>query len=78
VPVLAANLTALPEIGGAAAVYCNPYNLDEVADRILMLAKDSGRRRAMVEDGYQNVKRFTWDRVMQSVSAEITALGQDR
>jgi ribonuclease HII len=40
VPVIAANATSLPEVAGDAAIYCDPFSVDDIAR---CMAADAGR-----------------------------------
>ncbi len=44
-PVLASAFSAVPEVCENAALYTNPYSVDEIASRILMLEDDAIHRR---------------------------------
>jgi len=40
-PVATSNLSSMPEVGGNAALYFNPYNIEDMADKINMLLRDN-------------------------------------
>lgn len=56
------GVSSLPEVAGDAAVYVNPDNYDEAARALADILNDDDRRRQLVEKGFENVKRFSWDR----------------
>lgn len=62
VPVLNSNLSCMPEVGGEGAYYVDPYNIDEIADRLVRVATDSKLRQLLIRKGLDNVKRFSWKR----------------
>ena len=39
-PVLTSNITSLPEVCGNAAAYCDPYNVDDIAEKLSRLLTD--------------------------------------
>ena len=50
-PVLAANLSAIPEVCAEAALYFNPYDKAEIVNRILQLIHSSELRNSLIEKG---------------------------
>ena len=61
VPVLASNGSALPETGGDGAFYVDPYDEGAIARGMTELLNDPARREELVQKGFQNVKRFSWE-----------------
>ena len=49
-PVLAANTSCLPEVCGDAAVYVNPYDVADVAEKVETLLKDESLRQVLVPE----------------------------
>ncbi len=60
VPVICSDLSSLPEVVGKAALKVNPENYTEVARNLESLINDENRKKSMVLDGYENIKRFSW------------------
>ncbi len=60
--VLTSNVSSLPEVGGDAAEYVNPYDVDDISAEMTKLLKDNEYREALVEKGYLNAKQFSWER----------------
>jgi glycosyltransferase involved in cell wall biosynthesis len=67
VPVLAGNLTALPEVGGDAAFYCDPYSVDSIKEGILHVLDDPTLRFTMIEKGFSRAEKFNWDKTAQGL-----------
>jgi glycosyltransferase involved in cell wall biosynthesis len=67
VPVLASNVSSLPEVGGDAVLYCDPYDPRDIAVGITRLL-DPETARGLIERGRARVTEFTWERT-------ATALG---
>lgn len=62
-PVVASDLPICREICGEAALYFNPLNPEELAQRILLLRGDSRLREELSEKGRRRaVERFDWAR----------------
>lgn len=60
VPVLAARATSLPEVAGDAAVYCDPFNVDDMVAGLQQLATDAALRERLAAVGLERAARFTW------------------
>ena len=62
-PVLSSNAGSLPEVGGDAALYFDPKNEDEFVALIDSILTDVGvDRDSMIQKGFKNCKRFSWDK----------------
>lgn len=61
VPVLAGNLTSLPEIGGEAALYCNPLDEESIKNGLKTILSDEELRKSLIEKGLERAKQFDWD-----------------
>lgn len=60
-PVITSNISSLPEAGGDAAVYCNPEDVDDIAQQITRVISDEQLRKSMVEKGKAQIKKFSWE-----------------
>ncbi len=61
VPVIASNVTSLPEIAGEAALMCNPESVQEVAQKMKALENDHDLYNGLVKKGLDRSKLFNWD-----------------
>jgi len=61
-PILAGNLTSLPEVGGDAAIYVDPFDISSIKDGLIRIATDEDLRNKLIESGRERAKNFTWDR----------------
>ncbi|MEQ1541986.1 MAG: glycosyltransferase family 1 protein [Novosphingobium sp.] len=57
-PVLTSNISSIPEVGGDAALYINPYDVQSIAAAIMTLDADAGLRAGLSERGLQQAQRF--------------------
>jgi glycosyltransferase involved in cell wall biosynthesis len=69
VPVLSSNRASLPEVGGDAADYFDPEDVDEMAGKLAALAADPARRERMREAGFRNAARFSWEKTAAATLA---------
>lgn len=61
-PVVCSDVSSLPEVAGDAAVYVNPEDYDSAARALAGILADGEACGQLVRKGYENVKRFSWDR----------------
>lgn len=59
-PVLVANNTCLPEVGGDAVVTFNPFDSDDIATQIESVLNDAELRVQMISKGRERLKLFSW------------------
>ena len=60
VPIAASNTAAIPEIGGDAAVYFNPYDEDEISTVLRNILENRKHRENLVSAGNERVRNFSW------------------
>jgi glycosyltransferase involved in cell wall biosynthesis len=68
-PVVASNVSSLPEVLGDAAVQVNPANVFEIARGITEVLLDDSLRAALVRCGREQASRFSWERTAREVLA---------
>lgn len=61
VPVVCSNRASLPEVAGNAALFFDPYSVDDMARRIVKVALDPILQDELREKGFQNLQRFSWE-----------------
>ncbi len=66
-PVLASNKTSIPEVGGEAVLYADPYSLESIIEGIEKLDSDSHLRAELAEKGLEQAKKFNWDYTAEQV-----------
>lgn len=64
-PVLCANATSLPEVGGEAVELFDPHSAEELATRICALWNNGERLAEMGHSGLERARLFTWDRTAE-------------
>lgn len=62
VPVVAAETTALPEVAGNAAHYCDPYSVKDIARALYEVWTDAELRSELGRKGLERSQRYTWDK----------------
>ncbi len=66
-PVIASNIPVHQEICGNAAIYVDPYNVNDIGAGIQQLLDNNTLAETLAANGIENVKRFSW-----AVSAKKT------
>lgn len=61
-PVVLANASCFPEIAADAALYFDPYEIDEIAYQMSRMLSDEALRQQFAHSGLERVKLFSWQR----------------
>lgn len=59
-PLLCSNISSLPEIAGDAALYFNPYEVDDIAASIVKFYTDDSLKADLIAKGRARLKMFSW------------------
>lgn len=68
-PVVTSRASSLPEIAGDAALYVDPYDLDDIAGAIKTIAADDGLRAELARRGRAQAELFSVERYRERVAA---------
>lgn len=60
-PVVCSRAASLPEVGGDAAEYFDPYSVDDIAAALERVLSSSDRREELRRKGLLQASRFSWD-----------------
>ena len=75
-PVICSNVSSLPEVSGDAALQIDPLDSDALAEAMHKVATDEGLRTVLVERGYEQVQRFSWQRCAGQVLQVLEDVGR--
>ncbi len=67
VPVIASNISSIPEILGDAALLVDPYNPGEIADYIEKILNDESLRSSHIEKGLKKAASYSWEDTAKKV-----------
>ncbi|MBE9061254.1 glycosyltransferase family 1 protein [cf. Phormidesmis sp. LEGE 11477] len=67
-PVITANINAMPEVAGEAALLVNPTSIEEIAQAIQKLYNQPELANILVDKGLARVKNFTWEKTAEQVA----------
>ena len=59
-PVVASDVSALPEVAGHAAVLVDPRDEDAIADGLMRTLRDDALRKDLARRGRERLRRFDW------------------
>jgi glycosyltransferase involved in cell wall biosynthesis len=62
VPVLSSNKTCLPEVAGDAALFFDPFNVNDIAKKLEIISKDELLRETLIKRGYKKSQDYNWDK----------------
>lgn len=65
VPVICSNTTSLPEVGGMAALYVDPYMIGQIKDAMIQVATNTELRQELIEKGFYQKEKFSWDKTAE-------------
>ncbi|MDH3420620.1 MAG: glycosyltransferase family 4 protein [Gammaproteobacteria bacterium] len=75
-PVITSRSSAMPEICGTAAEYCDPRDYRSLAGAIRRVSESAARRTAMIESGLLRARMFSWrmsgQRVLELIANTAT------
>lgn len=66
-PVVTSNTSSMPEVGGDAALYANPNNVDDISEKILALYNNAHLRQQLVEKGTLQRQNFTAQKISRQM-----------
>ena len=79
-PVVASNVSSLPEVVGDAAVLVNPYDVDAIVDGLRRVLTDPALAAGMSRKGIERAREFSWERsvaktwaVYQTIAGKASA-----
>lgn len=59
-PVIAGNTSAMPEIAGEGALLADPFNVEDITNKILQLEEDEAFYQQQVDYGLKRSRMFSW------------------
>jgi glycosyltransferase involved in cell wall biosynthesis len=71
-PVVVSNVSSLPEAAGQAGILVDPANPEAIAAGIKQAIQN---RKELVKKGYQQVKKFSWDKCAKETLKVLEAVG---
>lgn len=70
IPVVTSCTSSLPEVGGDAAVYVDPYKVSSISAGLAgVIGGSEGFRRSLTRKGFRQVEKFSWEKCAQETLA---------
>ena len=63
----------MPEVGGDACLYIDPYNSRDVSEALKGLLGSSSLHKQLRDRGIQRAKQFTWERTARETLSVFNA-----
>ena len=60
IPVITSAVTSLPEVGGDAVLYVDPYDIDSIKSAMLAVYSDTDLRNELISNARKQREKFTW------------------
>jgi glycosyltransferase involved in cell wall biosynthesis len=67
-PVLVANNTCLPEVGGDAVLQFDPFDIDDITLKIKTVLDNEDLRKDMIIKGHKREKQFSWHKTASQLT----------
>lgn len=61
VPIISADKSCLPEIAGDAAIYCDPFSVNDITEKMKKLTGDPVLHSSLSEKARERSSQFSWD-----------------
>jgi len=67
VPVISSDTTSLPEVAWKAALFVNPFEIDEIKDAMIKITSDNDLRKELIKKGRERKELFSWDKTAEKL-----------
>jgi glycosyltransferase involved in cell wall biosynthesis len=71
VPVICSNTTSLPEVGGHAVLYADPFAMSQIKDAMIKIFQEKDLRETLIEKGFRQKEKFSWDKTAELLWGSI-------
>ncbi|MDR2972884.1 MAG: glycosyltransferase family 4 protein [Bacteroidales bacterium] len=67
-PVAASNISSMPEVGGDAALYFDPYKVEDIAEKINILLNDNESVASLAKHRNTQLEKFSIENIAKNVN----------
>lgn len=71
IPVICSNTTSLPEVGGHAVIYADPFVVSQIKDAMIRIVEEEGLRETLINKGRLQQTKFSWDKTAEMLWGSI-------
>lgn len=76
VPVLCSNRTSLPEVAGNAAIYFNPLDIQDIANKIIYFINTPAIANELTAAGQKRLQLYSWQKAADTISTIMQEVSQ--
>jgi glycosyltransferase involved in cell wall biosynthesis len=78
-PVVCSDIPVLKEVYGESALYFNPLDIDDMAEKIRKAIGDKQIRDKLIKKGFKQVKRYSWSKMTkQTLKVYKEVMGSEK
>lgn len=61
-PVITSNVSSMPEVGGDAAMYIDPFDVEDIKQKLNNVLEDKSLKNELIKKGFAQAKKFSWEK----------------
>lgn len=73
-PVVSSNTSSLPEVLEDSAILCKPLDINAFSEAILQILEDTELSISLRLKGFENIKRFSWEKSSMMITETLNRL----
>lgn len=63
-PVITSHISSMPEVLGDGALYCNPYDVKSLVDKMELITKNDDVRNSIINIGYKRTELYKKEKIL--------------
>ncbi len=71
IPIITSNVTAMPEVGGDAVLYVDPFSEESISSALALIDKDESLRNNLIAKAKIQRENFSWDKTAHALWTSI-------
>ena len=64
-PVVSSHILCLREILGNAAIFFNPYDANDMAEKLFLILSDENLKEKLIKQGFEQIKKYDWKKMAE-------------
>lgn len=73
-PVISSQAACLPEILGDSAIYFDPENTAQMAEKISLALASADVRAELISQGRENIKKYSWSKMAEKIQQQYQSV----
>ncbi len=65
IPAIVSNVSSLPEVGGDAAIYADPFSVESISSAMDRMVNEIGLRQSLAENCLKIAGQYSWDKTAE-------------